>query len=290
MGRKKKRKSVQIKPFCYYCDRKFESESVLIQHQKAKHFKCEHCNKKLGAAPALMLHVVNVHKMPIDRYVILLAERRNRSHDVVRMRPGYPMQRRGATRWRWMYMAWWGCHLSCCSPRTSRPRNSRWGSQGLCQGTDSSPRTGPTAHHIPLTPLSAPWPRTAHLLPAGMECPCLWDATRLNLRMERLLEGDFQCSQGNMCGPRLAVAWCSLLSLACVALQDAHEGPSSTANVGARASPTPHTLWTRNTATCARFPTTTTATVSSQWRDSPGTACGYQLPARERAQLGLQIG
>lgn len=39
MGRKK-RGTIKKVVFCYYCDREFDDEKVLIQHQKAKHFKC----------------------------------------------------------------------------------------------------------------------------------------------------------------------------------------------------------------------------------------------------------
>eukprot|EP00854_Cymbomonas_tetramitiformis_P027466 gene27466-33872_t len=33
---KKKRKEEVIKPWCYYCDRSFDDEKILVQHQKAK--------------------------------------------------------------------------------------------------------------------------------------------------------------------------------------------------------------------------------------------------------------
>jgi len=64
MGRKKKR----IRPviFCYYCDRNFESERVLIQHQRAKHFKCTQCNKKISSAHGMMVHMFQVHKEAIE--------------------------------------------------------------------------------------------------------------------------------------------------------------------------------------------------------------------------------
>lgn len=61
MGRKKKRGS-RIKPFCYYCDRGFDDEKVLIQHQKAKHFKCSICCRKLDTATGLAVHLLQVHK------------------------------------------------------------------------------------------------------------------------------------------------------------------------------------------------------------------------------------
>jgi len=64
MGRKKKR----IRPviFCYYCDRVFESERVLIQHQRSKHFKCPECNKRVSSAHGMMVHMFQVHKETIE--------------------------------------------------------------------------------------------------------------------------------------------------------------------------------------------------------------------------------
>jgi hypothetical protein len=52
--------------FNRYCERDFEDEKVLIQHQKAKHFKCPHCNKKLNTAGGMVVHVAQVHKETID--------------------------------------------------------------------------------------------------------------------------------------------------------------------------------------------------------------------------------
>ena len=57
MGRKKKR---PIKPWCWYCNRIFEDEKILIQHQKAKHFKCFVCHKKLFTGPGLAIHCMQV--------------------------------------------------------------------------------------------------------------------------------------------------------------------------------------------------------------------------------------
>ncbi|XP_057310799.1 BUB3-interacting and GLEBS motif-containing protein ZNF207-like [Hydractinia symbiolongicarpus] len=62
MGRKKKK---QMKPWCWYCNRDFEEEKILIQHQKAKHFKCHVCHKKLYTGPGLAIHTMQVHKEPI---------------------------------------------------------------------------------------------------------------------------------------------------------------------------------------------------------------------------------
>ncbi|KAI0988538.1 hypothetical protein GJ496_000466 [Pomphorhynchus laevis] len=57
----------QIKPWCWYCNREFEDEKILLQHQKAKHFKCHICHKKLYTGPGLQIHCMQVHKENIDR-------------------------------------------------------------------------------------------------------------------------------------------------------------------------------------------------------------------------------
>ncbi|XP_059521364.1 BUB3-interacting and GLEBS motif-containing protein ZNF207-like [Myotis daubentonii] len=63
MGRKRKK---QLKPWCWYCNRDFDDEKILIQHQKAKHFKCHICHKKLYRGPGLATHCIQVHKKTID--------------------------------------------------------------------------------------------------------------------------------------------------------------------------------------------------------------------------------
>ncbi|RWS23945.1 BUB3-interacting and GLEBS motif-containing protein ZNF207-like protein [Leptotrombidium deliense] len=64
MGRKKKKPT---KPWCWYCNREFDDEKILIQHQKAKHFKCHICHKKLYTGPGLAIHCMQVHKETIDK-------------------------------------------------------------------------------------------------------------------------------------------------------------------------------------------------------------------------------
>jgi hypothetical protein len=61
MGRKK-RTVVALKPFCYYCDKEFNNEIILHQHQKARHFNCKQCRKRFSTAPALDTHMFQVHK------------------------------------------------------------------------------------------------------------------------------------------------------------------------------------------------------------------------------------
>ena len=50
-----------------YCNRDFEDEKVLIGHQKAKHFRCHICHKKLYTAPGLAIHCSQVHKEVINK-------------------------------------------------------------------------------------------------------------------------------------------------------------------------------------------------------------------------------
>nr|XP_043614848.1 protein SUPPRESSOR OF FRI 4 isoform X2 [Erigeron canadensis] len=66
MGKKKKRvTSSDI--WCYYCEREFDDEKILVQHQKAKHFKCHVCHKKLSTAGGMSIHVLQVHKETVTK-------------------------------------------------------------------------------------------------------------------------------------------------------------------------------------------------------------------------------
>ncbi|MCJ1264386.1 hypothetical protein MMC22_004257 [Lobaria immixta] len=50
------------RPWCYYCERDFDDLKILINHQKAKHFKCERCGRRLNTAGGLSVHMTQVHK------------------------------------------------------------------------------------------------------------------------------------------------------------------------------------------------------------------------------------
>ena len=60
-----------------YCNREFDDEKILIQHQKAKHFKCHICHKKLYTGPGLSIHCMQVHKETIDKVPNSLPNRGN---------------------------------------------------------------------------------------------------------------------------------------------------------------------------------------------------------------------
>ena len=66
MGRKKRRAEL---PWCFYCDREFDDEKILQQHQRAKHFKCTHdrCSKRLMTAPGMAIHMLTVHKIKVEK-------------------------------------------------------------------------------------------------------------------------------------------------------------------------------------------------------------------------------
>eukprot|EP00906_Rhabdomonas_costata_P017025 RCo024498 len=67
MGKSKKKRTKEVTPWCFYCDKEFQNEKVLIDHQKAKHFKCPHCMKKLPSTGGLSAHVLQVHKETIKK-------------------------------------------------------------------------------------------------------------------------------------------------------------------------------------------------------------------------------
>jgi hypothetical protein len=72
MGKKKKK---TLKVWCFYCEREFEDEKILIQHQKAKHFKCHVCHKKLSSASGMLIHVLQVHKESVSKVLAPLYSR-----------------------------------------------------------------------------------------------------------------------------------------------------------------------------------------------------------------------
>ncbi|KAL1985630.1 hypothetical protein VTN96DRAFT_7610 [Rasamsonia emersonii] len=66
MGKKKRHhttlEELLARPWCYYCERDFDDLKILISHQKAKHFKCERCGRRLNTAGGLSVHMSQVHK------------------------------------------------------------------------------------------------------------------------------------------------------------------------------------------------------------------------------------
>merc|ERR1719356_1253362 len=76
MGRKKvlggSGAAQQQKLFCFFCDRNFEDENVLVQHQRAKHFRCAECDisavpGKCESVQGLIVHTLKVHGKSLSR-------------------------------------------------------------------------------------------------------------------------------------------------------------------------------------------------------------------------------
>ncbi|PVH94765.1 hypothetical protein DM02DRAFT_618381 [Periconia macrospinosa] len=77
---KKKKKYLSIteklkRPWCYYCERDFDDLKILISHQKAKHFKCDRCGRRLNTAGGLSVHMNQVHKETLTQVENALAGR-----------------------------------------------------------------------------------------------------------------------------------------------------------------------------------------------------------------------
>jgi len=81
--RKKKKRPDEI--FCWYCDRSFKDEKVLIQHQKQKHFKCHVCKRKLQSIGGLVIHVYQVHKEAVTKVPNAIEGRDSIKHDILGM-------------------------------------------------------------------------------------------------------------------------------------------------------------------------------------------------------------
>lgn len=69
MGRKKgpvgaepAQNAFELKPFCYYCDKEFDTAKTLIQHQRTRHFNCAECGLKFDTVTGLRVHMLNAYK------------------------------------------------------------------------------------------------------------------------------------------------------------------------------------------------------------------------------------
>lgn len=80
MGKKKRKhadiEEVLARTWCYYCERAFEDLKLLISHQKAKHFKCDRCGRRLNTAGGLSVHMNQVHKETLQQVENALPARR----------------------------------------------------------------------------------------------------------------------------------------------------------------------------------------------------------------------
>ncbi|KAI9730691.1 MAG: hypothetical protein M1834_005659 [Cirrosporium novae-zelandiae] len=83
MGNNKKKRGhpdveeILARPWCYYCERDFDDLKILISHQKARHFKCERCGRRLNTAGGLSVHMSQVHKESLSSVENSLPNRAN---------------------------------------------------------------------------------------------------------------------------------------------------------------------------------------------------------------------
>mmetsp|Transcript_108290 Transcript_108290/g.345835 ORF Transcript_108290/g.345835 Transcript_108290/m.345835 type:complete len:247 (+) Transcript_108290:76-816(+) len=87
MGKKKKFSNVPEpppinRPFCFFCDRTFDDETVLLQHQRSKHFRCHECDAsalrgKCESVQGLMIHTLKVHSKTLTKVPNALLGRDN---------------------------------------------------------------------------------------------------------------------------------------------------------------------------------------------------------------------
>jgi len=108
MGRKKAGDKVNpqaCRPFCYFCDRTFDDENILIQHQRAKHFRCQECDDtavrgKCESVQGLIVHTLKVHSKSLPRVPNALQGRDNPELNVYGMDgvPAEILKQRGIDR------------------------------------------------------------------------------------------------------------------------------------------------------------------------------------------------
>lgn len=71
MGRSKKKTAEESgggpKPFCYFCDRDFENEDMLVRHQLGKHFSCPECAVGSNRGRCEGIHGLVGHMMKVHR-------------------------------------------------------------------------------------------------------------------------------------------------------------------------------------------------------------------------------
>ena len=66
MGRKKKR-GRQQDIWCYFCDKTFKDEDLLLSHQLKTHFRCTICGKRATNVGGLAAHMMQVHKSVLGK-------------------------------------------------------------------------------------------------------------------------------------------------------------------------------------------------------------------------------
>jgi hypothetical protein len=85
------------RPWCFYCNKDFDDLKILVDHQKAKHYKCQvaHCNRRLNTVGGLRVHMQQVHKEELKSVPNVLEDRDDVNLEIFGME-GIPAQMRQA--------------------------------------------------------------------------------------------------------------------------------------------------------------------------------------------------
>nr|POE68820.1 protein suppressor of fri 4 [Quercus suber] len=78
------------KRWCYYCERIFQDDKVLCDHQRYKHFRCDwdqqySCGKKFTTAGGLSVHMTQVHKTKLEKIQNTIEGRENPAVEIFGM-------------------------------------------------------------------------------------------------------------------------------------------------------------------------------------------------------------
>lgn len=75
-----------IKAWCYFCDKVFDNEVHLINHQKMLHFRCPICRRQKLSSKSLSEHMSSVHKQILEKVPNALKGRESPDNAVFGMR------------------------------------------------------------------------------------------------------------------------------------------------------------------------------------------------------------
>lgn len=166
MGRKKAGEKVNVqaaRPFCFYCDRTFEDENILLQHQRAKHFRCLECDidairGKCESVQGLLVHTLKVHSKSLAKVPNAKPGRDNPELNVYGMDgiPSEVLKERGIERHELVGKA-------------APPPNA---STGFSEGTEEGWQKAPPMPMVPMPPMGnsmpMPMPMLMPPVPGGM--------------------------------------------------------------------------------------------------------------------------
>ena len=73
------------RPWCFYCEKDFDTLPILVHHQRTKHFGCQTCTRKLTTANGLSVHMAQVHKTQLTKIENALPHREDTNIEIFGM-------------------------------------------------------------------------------------------------------------------------------------------------------------------------------------------------------------